>query len=90
MRRLDGIINSVDMTLNKLWRWGRIGKPGVLLSMGSQSQDMTEQLNNKSCRSWWDSGMEGQLWSSLGSGIAGLVLPPYLHPSIPPLQPRVP
>ena len=38
MRRLDGIINSVDMTLNKLRRWGRIGKPGVLLSMGSQSQ----------------------------------------------------
>ena len=33
MRRLDGIINSVDMTLNKLRRWGRIGKPGVLLSM---------------------------------------------------------
>ena len=44
MRRLDGIINSVDVSLSKLWEMVKDGKPGVLHSMGLQS-DMTEQLN---------------------------------------------
>ena len=44
MRRLDGIINSVDVSLSKLWEMVKDGKPGVLQSMGLQS-DMTEQLN---------------------------------------------
>ena len=50
---------------------------------GVTESDMTEHLNNKSCRSWWDSGMEGQLWSSLGFGIAGLVLLTSTPPSLP-------
>ena len=37
-RWLDGITNSMDMSLSKLRRSWRIGKPGVLQSMGSQSQ----------------------------------------------------
>ena len=36
VRRLDGIIDSMDMSLSKLQKMGRTGKPGVLLSMGSQ------------------------------------------------------
>ena len=39
MRRLDGITDSVDMSLSKLQ------KPGVLQSMGLQS-DRTERLNS--------------------------------------------
>ena len=35
MRRLDGVTNSMDMSLSKL-QMGRTGKPGVLQSMGLQ------------------------------------------------------
>ena len=44
IRWLDGIINSMDMSLSKLWELVMEERPGVLQSMGSQSH-MTEGLN---------------------------------------------
>ena len=46
MRWLNGITNSVDMSLSNLWEMVKEGKPGVLLFMGSQRVTTTERLNN--------------------------------------------
>ena len=42
MRWLDGI-DSMDMSLRRPWETVKVGKPGMLQSMGSQSQT---QLSN--------------------------------------------
>ena len=42
MSWLDGITDSIDMSLSKLQELGMDGKPGVLQSMGTQLSDRTE------------------------------------------------
>ena len=49
MRWLDGIIDSMDTNVSKLWEQWRTEKPGVLQSTGSQKLDVTEWLDLK-----WD------------------------------------
>ena len=48
---LDGITNSMGMSLSKLWRWWRTGKPDVLQSMGWQSWTQLSNwtTTNSSC-----------------------------------------
>ena len=46
MRWLDGITNSMDMSLSKLQEMVIDREPGLLQSMGHKELDMTEQLNN--------------------------------------------
>ena len=44
-RQLDGITDSMDMSLSKLWEMLK-DRESVLQSIGSQESDMTERLNN--------------------------------------------
>ena len=44
-RWLDGITDWMDMSLSKLWELAMDGRPGMLHSMGSQRDGMTEKLN---------------------------------------------
>ena len=45
MRRLDGIPDSMDMSLSKLMEMVKDREAGVLWSWGHKQSDTTEQLN---------------------------------------------
>ena len=45
MRWLDGIIDSMDVSLSEFREMVMDRRPGVLQFMGSQESDMTERLN---------------------------------------------
>ena len=45
MRWLDGITDSMDMSLSKLWSGWWTGKPGCSSPWGCKESDVTERLN---------------------------------------------
>ena len=49
VRWLDGITDSMDMSLSSSRSWWWTGKPGMLKSMGPQESDTTEQMNRLIC-----------------------------------------
>ena len=61
MRWLDGITESMDMSLSKLWSWWWAEKPGVLQSMGSQrfGQDWATELT---ASQHWEARRGGCHW----------------------------
>ena len=50
MRWLDGIIDSIDMSLSKFWKMVKSGKPGVLQSMGLQRVRHDLELDNNNSK----------------------------------------
>ena len=55
----------MDMSLSNVWRWWRIGKPGVLQSMGSQRirHDLaTEQQQTELRRLDKIKGFHNRMW----------------------------
>ena len=52
MRWLDGITESIDMSLSKLWSWWWTGKPGVLQSMKSQRVGQLSDWTELNWRNW--------------------------------------
>ena len=66
MRWLDGITDSMDMSLSGLWELVKAGSPGVLQSMGSQRvrHDWTTELNWLSVRNLIISFIPCRKWKS--------------------------
>ena len=75
MRWLDGITDSMDISVSNFVNWSWTGRPGVLQSWGYKQSDMTEQVN------WTEEQQPGILWSCVTQDFMLLITFFYIFPT---------